>query len=83
MTVAGLIGRDWTPPPRSTALGALLAHLTGDAVAETFQPMNVNFGLFPPLAEIAKKQRKTAYTERAKRDFGEWIAAPSLAAQAA
>ena len=60
--------------PPSTALGALLSHITGDAAADTFQPMNVNFGLFPPLHEVKKKQRKEAYTERAKADFGSWLA---------
>ena len=55
-------------------MGALLAHITGDAEAETYQPMNVNFGLFPPLDEaVRKKQRKEAYTARAKVDFGEWL----------
>ena len=74
MTAAELAGRDWSPPPRSTAMGALLSHITGDADAETFQPMNVNFGLFPPLHEVKKKQRKEAYTARAKSDFGQWLA---------
>ena len=73
MTAMELTGTDWSPPPRSTAMGALLAHITGDAEAETYQPMNVNFGLFPPLAEVKKKQRKEAYTERAKTDFGGWL----------
>jgi len=73
MAAAELAGRKWAPPPRTTAFGALLAHITGDAEAETFQPMNVNFGLFPPLHEVAKKSRKEAYTERAKADFGEWL----------
>lgn len=68
-------GREWTPPPASTAIGALLSHITGDADAETFQPMNVNFGLFPPLHEVKKKQRKQAYTSRAKADLGTWLAA--------
>ena len=72
MAVAELAGRDWAAPPRTTALGALLAHITGDAEAETYQPMNVNFGLFPPLPEVNKKSRKLAYTERAKQDFGMW-----------
>ncbi|RYY33711.1 MAG: FADH(2)-oxidizing methylenetetrahydrofolate--tRNA-(uracil(54)-C(5))-methyltransferase TrmFO, partial [Sphingomonadales bacterium] len=78
MAAAELAGRDWTPPPRTTALGALLAHITGDAEAETYQPMNVNFGLFPPLPEVAKKSRKLAYTDRAKADFGAWQAASQL-----
>lgn len=74
MTASELAGRDWTAPPRTSAFGALLSHITGDAEAETYQPMNVNFGLFPPLHEVGKKQRKEAYTERAKADFGEWLA---------
>ncbi len=77
MAAAELAGDPWTPPPRSTAMGALLAHVTGDAEAETFQPMNVNFGLFPPLHEVKKKQRKEAYTTRAKADFAEWLQAVS------
>ncbi|HEX8056845.1 MAG TPA: methylenetetrahydrofolate--tRNA-(uracil(54)-C(5))-methyltransferase (FADH(2)-oxidizing) TrmFO, partial [Novosphingobium sp.] len=48
MTAAEIAGRDWQAPPRTTAMGALLAHITGDAEAESYQPMNVNFGLFPP-----------------------------------
>lgn len=75
MAAAELAGRGWTPPPRSTAMGALLAHITGDAEAETFQPMNVNFGLFPPLHDVKKKSRKEAYTTRAKADFGTWMEA--------
>jgi methylenetetrahydrofolate--tRNA-(uracil-5-)-methyltransferase len=55
-------------------MGALLAHITGDAEAETYQPMNVNFGLFPPLdAAVKKKQRKEAYTSRAKVDLATWL----------
>ena len=73
MTADELAGNDWAPPPRTTALGAMLSHITGDAVAETYQPMNVNFGLFPPPDEsVRKKQRKQAYTDRAKADFGAW-----------
>jgi methylenetetrahydrofolate--tRNA-(uracil-5-)-methyltransferase len=74
MAAAELTGRDWRAPPPSSAMGALLAHITGDAEAESYQPMNVNFGLFPPLHDVKKKQRKEAYTERAKADFGEWLA---------
>jgi methylenetetrahydrofolate--tRNA-(uracil-5-)-methyltransferase len=75
MAAAELGGREWTAPPRTTAFGALLAHITGDAEASTFQPMNVNFGLFPPLHDVGKKVRKEAYTNRAKEDFGEWLGA--------
>ena len=75
MTAAQFAGREWTAPPRTTALGALLAHVTGDAEVETYQPMNVNFGLFPQLDEsVRKKQRKEAYTSRAKADIAPWIA---------
>jgi len=75
MTSAEIGGQDWAGPPRTTALGALLSHITGDAEAESYQPMNVNFGLFPPLHEVKKKQRKEAYTNRAKADLTSWISA--------
>jgi methylenetetrahydrofolate--tRNA-(uracil-5-)-methyltransferase len=74
MAACELAGREWHQPPRTTALGALLAHITGDAEAETYQPMNINFGLFPPLTEVKKKQRKEAYTARAKADLAPWLA---------
>ncbi|MEN7537135.1 methylenetetrahydrofolate--tRNA-(uracil(54)-C(5))-methyltransferase (FADH(2)-oxidizing) TrmFO [Aurantiacibacter flavus] len=73
MAAAELAGTDWTPPPQTSALGALLSHITGDAEASSYQPMNINFGLFPPLHEVHKKRRKEAYTERAKADLGEWL----------
>jgi methylenetetrahydrofolate--tRNA-(uracil-5-)-methyltransferase len=76
MTAAELAGRDWQAPPRTTAMGALLAHITGDAEAASYQPMNVNFGLFPPVGpEVKKKVRKEAYTARAKADLDLWIPA--------
>jgi methylenetetrahydrofolate--tRNA-(uracil-5-)-methyltransferase len=60
-------------PPRETAMGALIAHLTNTATKD-FQPMNVNFGLFPPLeGRIPKKLRGAAYAERALAALGEWI----------
>ena len=73
MAAAELAGQNWVSPPRTSAFGALLAHITGDAEAETYQPMNVNFGLFPPLHDVKKKARKEAYTDRAKADFGVWL----------
>ena len=79
-------GETLAPPPSTTALGALLAHITGDANPATFQPMNVNFGLMPPLPErFRKADRKKAYTERARAAFGEWLVATGQqpAAQAA
>ena len=73
MTACELSGREWSALPATTAIGALLSHITGDAEAETFQPMNVNFGLFPPLHDVKKKQRKEAYTSRAKAKLTDWI----------
>jgi methylenetetrahydrofolate--tRNA-(uracil-5-)-methyltransferase len=71
---AELRGEQLAPPPPETALGALLAHITGGADAETFQPMNVNFGLMPPLPGRAKKaDRKKGYTDRARAAFAEWL----------
>ena len=73
---AELAGRAAAPPPPETALGALLAHITGGAAADTFQPMNVNFGLFPPITERAKKaDRKRLYTDRARAALAGWMAA--------
>jgi methylenetetrahydrofolate--tRNA-(uracil-5-)-methyltransferase len=70
---AELRGESMTPPPVETAMGALLGHITGGADAETFQPMNVNFGLMPPIGGRAKKaDRKKAYTDRARERFAEW-----------
>jgi methylenetetrahydrofolate--tRNA-(uracil-5-)-methyltransferase len=55
-------------------MGALLGHITGGALAETFQPMNANFGLFPPLAiRVKKKERKPAYAARSLADLAEWL----------
>ena len=71
---ADISGKDMMPPPVTTALGALLGHITGDANAETYQPMNVNFGLFPPLeAKTRKADRKKGYTDRARADLANWI----------
>jgi methylenetetrahydrofolate--tRNA-(uracil-5-)-methyltransferase len=62
------------PPPPETALGALLGHITGGADAETFQPMNVNFGLMPPiLGRVRKADRKRLYTDRARQKLAEWL----------
>nr|WP_111298371.1 methylenetetrahydrofolate--tRNA-(uracil(54)-C(5))-methyltransferase (FADH(2)-oxidizing) TrmFO [Paracoccus saliphilus] len=80
MAAAQALGRDLPPPPFTTAMGALVNHITGGAEAKTFQPMNVNFGLFPPLEEArsgrrGRKDRYPAYTQRAKDDFSAWLAA--------
>jgi methylenetetrahydrofolate--tRNA-(uracil-5-)-methyltransferase len=73
---AELTGRTLAAPPRETALGALLAHITGEAEIETYQPMNVNFGLFPPIEGRSKKaDRKLMYTSRARAAFSSWMPA--------
>lgn len=73
---AELAGRTLPAPPRETALGALLAHITGEAEVETYQPMNVNFGLFPPIEGRSKKaDRKLMYTSRARTAFSSWMPA--------
>ncbi len=65
-----------TAPPLETALGALLGHITGGATAETYQPMNINFGLMPPLVgpKVKKGDRKRLYTDRAREKLGTWLA---------
>lgn len=70
---AEILGKRQSPPPDTTALGALLNHITVGAEEATFQPMNVNFGLMPPLDKhVGKKDRKTAYCTRALADIKEW-----------
>ena len=70
-------GENLAPPSSATAHGALISHITGGADAKSFQPMNVNFGLFPPVvAKGGRRNRATrykAYTDRAKHDFTEWL----------
>lgn len=67
-----LEGRQLLPPPVTTALGCLLAHLA--TPAKHFQPSNVHFGLMPePAARIKKKERKAWYAERARTDFMAWL----------
>jgi methylenetetrahydrofolate--tRNA-(uracil-5-)-methyltransferase len=69
-------GRSLSAPPPETALGALLGHITGGADAETYQPMNVNFGLMPPIEgpKAKKADRKRIYTDRARAALKEWLA---------
>jgi methylenetetrahydrofolate--tRNA-(uracil-5-)-methyltransferase len=77
-------GKALVPPPVETALGALLNHITGGAEAETFQPMNVNFGLMPPPDErVRKADRKKAYTDRARAAFSDWLHDMDQASEAA
>lgn len=71
---AELRGDRLVAPPPETALGALLGHITGGADAETFQPMNVNFGLMPPIPGRSKRaDRKKAYTDRARAALSDWL----------
>ena len=72
------LGREQAPPPPTTALGALLAHVTGghlDGAKGSFQPMNVNFGLFPPIeapthSEDGKRLKGEARGRAKKREMG-------------
>ena len=82
MTASEVTSAAWTPPPVDTAHGALLAHITGGADADTFQPMNVNFGLFPPMdlvttpngkkRKLRGRERKMAHAARALESFTGW-----------
>ena len=70
---AEAMGQAPVPPPPETAHGALLAHITGGAAADTYQPMNVNFGLFPPPPEgTSKHERKTLLAHRALTALATW-----------
>ena len=77
MAAAEMNGRELTALPPDTAMGALITHITGGADAKTFQPMNVNFGLFPPIdakgGRKGRKDRYKAYTDRAKEAFSGWL----------
>ncbi|MFZ9198989.1 MAG: methylenetetrahydrofolate--tRNA-(uracil(54)-C(5))-methyltransferase (FADH(2)-oxidizing) TrmFO [Paracoccaceae bacterium] len=79
MAAAEILGKTLPPPPPETAMGALVTHITGGAEAKTFQPMNVNFGLFPPIdakgGRRGRKDRYKAYTDRAKDAFQAWLSA--------
>lgn len=69
LAAAQALGQSFETPPLTTALGALLNHVTGGADSETFQPMNINFGLFPPLTKdeaTAEYTNKAGKTKRAK-----------------
>ena len=85
LAAAERLGHPLTPPPATTAMGALLTHISGGADAKTFQPMNVNFGLFPPVDDVrggrkGRQVRYKAYTDRAKADLRAWLdATPALA----
>ncbi len=82
LAVAEMRGETLAKVPETTAMGALVSHITGGAAAKTFQPMNVNFGLFPPLEGMksgrrGRKDRYKGYTDRAKVDWQKWLAPPA------
>ena len=78
MAALEMKGMTWTPPPPDTAHGALLSHITGGAMADSFQPMNVNFGLFPEIEtpagtkRLKGRDRKAAYAGRALDSVRVW-----------
>ena len=80
MAAAERLGLPFAPPPETTALGALLRHITGGAAADSFQPMNINFGLMPPPEAPAEgkrlkgRMRKQAMAQRALADLDRWLA---------
>ncbi len=68
------LGKTITPPPATTALGGLLAHITGGGDAKHFQPMNINFGLLPPIeGKMRKDARRPFMVERALKDNAQWL----------
>ena len=85
LAAAQIASRGALPPvPPTTATGALIAHITGGADARSFQPMNVNFGLFPPIdakgGRRGRRDRYKAYTDRAKSDWQAWLGFAQAAA---
>jgi methylenetetrahydrofolate--tRNA-(uracil-5-)-methyltransferase len=86
MAAAEINGDDLPAVPQVTAMGALVSHITGGADAKTFQPMNVNFGLFPPVDGLkggrkGRKDRYKAYTDRAKAEWLGWLGQEKIAAE--
>jgi len=78
MAAADRLGQRLEAPPPTTAMGALVNHITGGASAQTFQPMNINFGLFPPLPDEERYRRshlsrKPALSARALNDLAVWL----------
>ncbi len=79
LAAAEILGMELPVVPQDTAMGALIHHITGGAEAKTFQPMNVNFGLFRPVEGLkggrrGRKDRYKAYTDRAKAEWSGWLA---------
>jgi len=79
LAAAEMQGRPLPQVPQDSAMGALIHHITGGAEAKTFQPMNVNFGLFRPVDGLkggrrGRRDRYKAYTDRAKAAWTDWLA---------
>ncbi|MGI4775722.1 MAG: methylenetetrahydrofolate--tRNA-(uracil(54)-C(5))-methyltransferase (FADH(2)-oxidizing) TrmFO [Janthinobacterium lividum] len=71
---AEILGYSQQPPPLETALGALLHHITEGADDKTFQPMNINFGLFETIeGRHTKKDRYQLYSQRALKNLEKWL----------
>ncbi|WP_372835107.1 FAD-dependent oxidoreductase, partial [Puniceibacterium confluentis] len=88
LATAEILGQDLPQVPQDSAHGALVHHITGGAEAKTFQPMNVNFGLFRPLDGVkggrrGRVTRYKAYTDRAKAAWSAWLEAQTLDASVA
>ena len=87
LAAAEILGQPLPPPPQDSAMGALIHHITGGAEAKTFQPMNVNFGLFRPVDGLkggrrGRRDRYKAYTDRAKAAWSDWVSQTKLDAHA-
>ena len=83
LAAAEITGQTLPEVPQDSAMGALVHHITGGADAKTFQPMNVNFGLFRPVDGLkggrrGRKDRYLAYTDRAKAAWTDWLAQEAL-----
>jgi len=78
LAAAEVLGTPLPPVPQDSAMGALIHHITGGAEARTFQPMNVNFGLFAPVdlkgGRKNRKARYKGYSDRAKAAWQGWLA---------
>jgi len=83
LAAAEIRGETLPEVPADSAMGALIHHITGGAEARTFQPMNVNFGLFRPVDGLkggrrGRRDRYKAYTDRAKAAWSAWLAAQDM-----
>jgi methylenetetrahydrofolate--tRNA-(uracil-5-)-methyltransferase len=75
ITAYDVLGKEFDIMPPSTALGALIAHITCNAESDVFQPMNINFGLFPPIenTKLRGDEKRQAFSDRALGDLALWL----------